>query len=380
MKAAAEPFFSKDGNDYSLYTLDNGKITARITDYGGRVVQILVPDRDGKPTNVVFSYQDPADYTTDDKYLGASVGRCANRIRDARFTLNGTEYPLAANDGRNQNHSGPESFQVRKWTQVDEDRISQSSESGQKNGQPDHQLHDQNHDQHYDQNQDQNVLTLALTSPDGDNGFPGKLDVRTRFELTDSGLKITFTAVSDKDTICNMTNHCYFNLSGDFSTSVEDEYMQIHSDTLTPMDSVSIPTGEFRDVTGTPMDFRQPARIGDHIGDDYDQLIYGKGYDHNWVVSMDHHDPVEAARAWSDTSGIEMRVISTAPGIQLYTGNYLGCGSTASDGSTFTDRCAFALEAQYFPNAVNIPEFTTPLLKAGDTYNESIEYRFGIAE
>ena len=128
------------------------------------------------------------------------------------------------------------------------------------------------------------------------------------------------------------------------------------------------------------MDFRQPARIGDHIGDDYDQLVYGRGYDHNWVVSMDRHGPTEAARAWADTSGIEMRVISTAPGIQLYTGNYLGCASTASDGSTFTDRCAFALEAQYFPNAVNIPEFTTPLLKAGDTYNESIEYRFGIVE
>nr|WP_325183484.1 aldose epimerase family protein [uncultured Oscillibacter sp.] len=333
-----------DGAAVELHTLRAGALSCNVLTYGGTLQSLRVPDRDGKPVDVLLGFDSLEPYLTHDKFLGALVGRYANRIGAARFTLNGKAYPLAANDnGVNHLHGGLDGFNRRVWT------VESASE---------------------------NRLLLSLFSPDGDQGYPGNLTVQVTYTLTAEGLTIDYRAESGRDTVCNLTNHAYFNLSGHDSGPVLDQTIQIPADRYTPTDPLSIPTGEIAPVEGTPMDLRTPAPIGARIGEDFPQLLQAGGYDHNWIPNGQPGALRTAARAASAVTGVSMEVLSTLPGIQFYTGNYLDGCPAGKGGAPYARRWGFCLETQFYPDSPNQPGFPSCVLRPGETYAHTTVFRF----
>ncbi len=334
-----------DGQQVDLYVLTNKNgMEARITNYGGTMVSLKVPDRSGKLEDVVLGYDNLDGYASGKAYIGATVGRYANRIAHAAFTLDGVTYTLAKNDGDNHLHGG---FNKRVWTAKDV-----SSSAGQ-------------------------ALELTYLSKDGEEGFPGNLPIKVVYTLTDKNeLKIDYSATTDKDTVLNLTNHAYFNLAGQGNGDVLQQQMMIRADRFTPIDATSIPTGELRSVKGTPFDFTRVTAIGARIDQDDQQLKMGKGYDHNWVLNNEKPGSLFlAAQAYDPHSGRVLEVLTTEPGIQLYTGNFLD-GIHGKDGKVYNRRFAFCLETQHFPDSPNHPNFPTTELKPGQHFESTTVYKF----
>lgn len=337
-----------DGKETRLYTLENKNgMKAYVSDFGATLVRLFVPDREGKLLDVVLGYDDASGYDRGTAGIGATIGRSANRIGKAEFAINGVTYKLEKNDnGKNNLHSGPDCYQKRLW-EVEEYTA-------------DH-------------------IHLKLHSPDGDQGYPGTLDMNVTYILDDdNALCIHYEAVPDRDTIINMTNHSYFNLKGHDSGSAMDHRVTLNADYFTPADAESIPTGEIRSVEGTPMDFRTGRVLGDDIDADYDPLRLGSGYDHNWVLkNKGRFDKV--AEAVSDKSGIAMEVYTDLPGIQLYTANFLD-NEPGKEGVSYSRRDAVCFETQYYPDAVHHDNFPQPVCRKGEKYDTRTVYRFRIYE
>lgn len=334
-----------DGQQVDLYILTNKHgMEAAISNYGGTVVTLEVPDRDGKLDDVVLGYDKLEDYAAGKAYFGAIVGRYANRIAHAQFTLDGTTYTLAKNDGDNHLHGG---FNKRVWTAKDV-----SSSAGQ-------------------------ALELTYLSKDGEEGFPGNLSVKVVYALTDQNeLKIDYSATTDKDTVLNLTNHCYFNLAGQGNGDILQHQLTIRADRFTPVDANLIPTGELRSVKGTPFDFTTATVIGARIDQDDQQLKLGRGYDHNWVLNGDASGSLTlAAQAYEPRSGRLLEVSTTEPSIQFYTGNFLD-GIRGKQGKVYNRRYAFCLETQHFPDSPNHPKFPSTVLKPGQHYQTTTVYKF----
>lgn len=333
-----------DGTTVELYTLQSEALSCNVITFGGSLQSLRVPDRTGKPVDVLLGFDALESYRTHGKSLGALVGRYANRIGGAKFTLNGKTYPLAANNnGVNHLHGGLAGFNKRVWTVED---------AGE------------------------DFLTLSLFSPDGEEGYPGNLTVHVTYTLTGEGLTVDYRAESDQDTVCNLTNHAYFNLSGHDSGPVLDQTIQLLADRYTPTDPLSIPTGEIAPVEGTPMDLREPTPIGAHIGDDFPQLLQAGGYDHNWIPNGEPGSLRPIARASSAVTGISMEVLSTLPGVQFYTGNYLDGCPAGKGGAPYANRWGFCLETQFYPDSPNHENFPSCVLRAGETFRHTATFRF----
>ncbi len=335
---------TKDGKEAHLYTLENKNgMKACVSDFGATLVRLYVPDKDGTLIDVVHGYDDAEGYARGDAGFGASIGRSANRIGGAGFELNGVSYKLEKNDnGKNNLHSGLDYYQKRLWEvkEYETDRI-----------------------------------CLQLHSPDGDQGYPGALDMKVTYTLDDdNALNIHYEAVPDQDTVINMTNHSYFNLNGHDSGSVLNHQVTLNADYFTPADAESIPTGEIRSVEGTPMDFRGGRVLGSDIDADYEPLRFGAGYDHNWVLKNEgRFDKV--AEAVSDESGIVMEVYTDLPGIQIYTANFLD-NEPGKDGASYIRRSAVCFETQYYPDAIHHDNFPQPVCRKGEKYDTRTAYRF----
>lgn len=334
-----------DGTQVDLLTLRDGPFTCGIITYGGAVRSLTVPDRNGNPVDVALGFDTLADYLAQDKFIGALVGRYANRIAGARFTLGGRVFPLAANDGANHLHGGWRGFDKRVWTV--ESLTRERAE-------------------------------LSLFSPDGEEGYPGGLWVRAAYTLREGGLEVEYRAHSDGDTVCNLTNHTYFNLSGHGSGPVDGQRVQILAGRYTPTGEGSIPTGALEAVEGTPMDLRQPRTIGEGLESGFAQLRLAGGYDHNWAVDGWDGTLRPAARAFSPDTGIGMEVLTTMPGVQFYTGNYLDGCPAGKGGAPYGRRWGFCLETQFFPDSPNQPDFPSPALRPGEVFTGKTVYRFTV--
>jgi aldose 1-epimerase len=338
-----------DGRSATLYTLTNKHgVEVSITNFGATVVSIKIPDRQGHLLDVAHGYDDVAGYEGGKAYFGATVGRYANRIAHATFTLDGVKYTLAKNDGDNTLHGGILGFSRVFWDAKDITGNGPAS------------------------------LQLDYLSKDGQDGFPGNLQVRVIFTLTDSNeLKISYAATTDKKTVLNLTNHTYFNLAG--SGTILDEAVTIAADRFTPVDKGLIPTGELRPVAGTAFDFRKPMVIGSRIGNDEEQLKLGRGYDHNWVLnSGGSAKPTLAATVVDPKSGRKLEVWTTEPGIQLYTGNFLDGSIHGKGGTPYLMRSALCLETQHFPDSPNHPAFPTTELLPGAKFTSETIYKFSV--
>lgn len=341
-----------EGSTIHIFDLANSKgMEVSIINYGGRVVSIKVPDKNGNIADVALGYDNAQNYLNDKgTYFGAIAGRYANRIEGASFTLNGREYTLAKNDGNNHLHGGIKGFDKVIWEAeiVKKDGIEQ--------------------------------LLLNYKSPDGEEGYPGNLDVRVTYSVTeDNELRIDYKAVSDKDTIVNLTNHTYFNLAGHKAGSILNHQLMINGDSFTVINDECIPTGEIRKVYGTPMDFTTLRPINWAFKPEEDeQLKCGKGYDHNWVLNVSGKAPEKAAELYEPVSGRVMEVYTTMPGIQFYSGNYLDGSLPGKENAVYGKREGLCLETQYFPNSMRHPEFPSPVLKAGKEYNHTTIYKFSV--
>ena len=328
-----------DGTQASLYTITGGGLTATVTDYGAHLVSLLVPDNHGGCVDVVLGFDDANGYRTGNGgFLGATVGRNANRIKGASFMLDDTKVRLNPNEGKNNLHSGPDAFHLRMWNVY-------------------------HHTDH--------SITLHLLSPQGDQGFPGKANIYVTYYLEPVGsLRIRYDAVCDRNTVMNLTNHSYFNLAGhqNGDAAMKQELI-IPGRFFNPDDAENIPTGELRKVDGTPMDFRFPKVIGQDINMPYEPLELQAGYDHNWEVFC---NPCAILR--DPESGREMAVSTDCPGIQFYAGNFLN--ETGKGGVSYGYRQGIALETQFYPDSVNHPEWPQPFVKAGQHYHSETTYKF----
>ncbi len=344
------PFGTFEGQPVDIYTLRNAKgAEARIINYGGIVVSLKVPDRNGTMGDIVFGFDDLADYTRTPPppYFGALIGRYGNRIAKAQFSLDGATYHLPANDGPNSLHGGAKGFDKRVW-----------------------------HAEGFDSPMGPQLI-LTYLSKDGEEGYPGNLNVKAVYTLTDANeLRLDFTATTDKDTVLNLTHHSYFNLAGKGDILGHEVY--INADRFTPVDSTLIPTGELKPVQGTPFDFRISTPIGQRINQDDEQLKFGKGYDHNWVINKPMGQLGLQARVYDPSSGRVMEVWSDQPGLQFYSGNFLDGTLKGKGGWVFQHRGAFCMEPQHYPDSPNHPEFPSTELKPGQTYKNTIIYRFGV--
>jgi len=348
-KVTRQPFgVAKDGKSVELFTLRNKNgLEARITNYGGIVVALLAPDRNGTLGDVVLGYDKLDDYIADNPYFGALIGRYGNRIGNARFTLDGVEHVLAANDGPNHLHGGVKGFDKVVW---------EAEEVSAKDG---------------------SALHLKYVSPDGEEGYPGTLLVNVRYTLTDANeLKIEYSAVSDKPTVVNLTHHSYFNLAGEGSGTILDHILTINADETTPVGPGLIPTGALKSVEGTPLDFRKPTRIGERIAADDEQLKLAGGYDHNWVLNKSTNALTLAARVEEPLSGRIMEVHTTEPALQFYSGNFLSGKNIGKKGHSYVYRSGFCLESQHYPDSPNKPEFPSTVLDPGKKYSSMTVYRF----
>jgi aldose 1-epimerase len=340
-----------DGSVVDRYRLaGDGGIEAEIIPFGGIVTALRVPDRGGNVANVVLGLPRLEDYMAPGRYFGAIIGRYANRIARGRFMLDGQEIRLAVNNGPNALHGGPGGFNHRLW------RV-ESTEDG--------------------------ALVLAYRSEHGEEGYPGTLDVTVTYTLTSdsgtagNGLRIDYRAVTDQPTVINLTNHSFFNLAGEGSGSIEGHELLLNATAYTPVDETSIPTGEIAPVAGTPFDFTKPARIGARIRDGHRQLVLARGYDHNFVIDQPGGDaPVLAARVVEPESGRVMEVLTTEPGVQVYTGNYLDGTLVGTGGRVYRQGDGLCLETQHFPNSPNRPEFPSTQLNPGAVFRSTTIYRF----
>lgn len=326
-----------DGRDVECITLDSGVARCSILTYGGALAALEVPDRDGKATDIVLGFDTLEDYCRQNKFIGALIGRYANRIGGSRFTLNGADYPLRANEGLNHLHGGPSGFDKKLWAA--EEIL--------------------------------NGVRLSLTSPNLEEGYPGTLKVDVEYTLAEAALTIRYRAVSDTDTICNLTNHAYFNLGGHGSGSILDHVLLLHGSQYAVVDSASIATGELADVAGTPMDFRTPTPIGVRMNDDFEQIRFTSGYDHNWVLLGKIGVLHPAAEVRNPRTGITLRVETTLPGIQFYSGNFLDGCPTGKGGARYGKYGAFCLETQFYPDSPHHLNFPQAVLRAGDAWEHT---------
>jgi aldose 1-epimerase len=336
-----------DGRQIDLYTFTNKNgLEVAVTNFGGIVVSVKVPDRNGKMADVVLGYDSLDGYINDKSYFGALVGRYGNRIAHAQFTLDGVTYKLAKNNGENSLHGGDKGFNKAVW-----DAKEVTSKDGPS-------------------------LQLSYLSKDGEEGYPGNLKVQVVYTLTDANeLKIDYSATTDKKTVLNLTNHSYFNLAGQGNGDILSHELMIHAERFTPVDAGLIPTGELRPVAGTPFDFRKKTAIGARINADDEQLKLGKGYDHNWVLNHTAEYSL-AARAVESNSGRVLEVWTTQPGVQFYTGNFLDGTVVGKGGKAYAFRSAFCLETQHFPDSPNHPDFPTTVLKPGERYHQVTAFKF----
>lgn len=329
-----------DGKKVYLFTLVNDKgAEVKITNYGGRVTSFVTADKNNNRSNIVVGFDSLQPYLRKPPYFGALIGRYGNRIGDARFSLNGTTYKLAANDGKNHLHGGIKGFDKVIW---DASTVADSIPS----------------------------LTLKYLSKDGEEGYPGNLNVTVVYTLSnDDELKIEYNAETDKATPVNLTNHSYFNLTGDVSNTILNHTLMIDADSYTPVDSTLIPTGEIKPVKGTPFDFRSPKKIGRDIG-----LVKG-GYDHNWVLNRKDASLQKVAVLSDSITGRSLEVYTTEPGLQFYTGNFLDGKFTNRDGKPINQHTALCLETQHFPDAPNKTNFPSTILKPGEKYHSETVYK-----
>ena len=355
---SAEPFGqTRDGQTAHLYTLRNKHgCAAKITDYGGILVSLTVPDRDGKLGDVVLGFDHLAPYVSDAylkscPYFGALIGRYANRIAGSKFFLDGHEYPLTTSQPPNSLHGGKRGFDKHLWTAKIIDGPEDQS------------------------------LRLEYVSPDGEEGYPGTLTATATYTLTkDNELRLDLQATTDKPTVVNLTNHTYFNLNGQGSGTVLDHEVTLHAQRFTPVDKESIPTGELREGTGTPFDFTTRHAIGERIHADDEQLKFGLGYDHNFAVDGDYHSgvPRPAAHVYAPASGRVLDVGITAPGVQFYSGGQLDGTFTGKEGKKYEKNFGLALEPQTYPDTPNQPKFPSAELRPGETYRSVIVYHFSV--
>lgn len=324
-------------------TLRNHAVSCEVITFGATLRTLYVSDRDGKPTDIVLGYDSLDQYLREDGYLGATIGRVANRIAGGNFQLNGTTYSLPLNDGNNHHHGGPVGFSHRVWNieQVTSDSV-----------------------------------ILSLRSENGDQGYPGSMKVTAEYTLRDNALVVRHTAISDADTLCSLTNHSYFNLSGHDTGSILDQNILLFAHEYTPSNAEGIPYGTIEPVENTPMDLRELLPIGTHIHDHFQQLIQAGGYDHNYVVNGPAGSLRSAAMALSNLTGITMQVETTMPGIHFYTANYIGKGLTGKGLCKYGPRHAFCLETQYFPDSIHHPAFPSPVLNAGKKYDHTTVFTF----
>ena len=337
---------TKEGNQASLYVIRNENgMEAAVTDLGATLVSLKVKNKEGSMADVVLGYENAAGYEAGTCFFGTIVGRNANRIGGATFTLNDKKYELTANDGPNNLHSGMDFYRNRIWAAEYETGVNQ--------------------------------VSFTLESPDGDQGYPGNASIRVTYTLTDENeVKIHYEGTCDQDTIFNMTNHAYFNLAGHESGPALSQMVYIDSDAITAVDKVLIPTGEIRKVMGTPMDFSDFKPIGRDIEADYDQLKLGGGYDHNWILNHESGVFSLAAAAIDEESGRKMEVYTDLPGVQFYTGNFLDGQVPGKGGVKYVRRQGYCFETQYYPNAVNMPGFASPIVKKGEKYDTTTSYKF----
>ncbi len=349
MKITQKPFGkTKSGEEATLYTVTNSNgMKISFTDFGANIVSIVVPDREGNFEDVALGHNSISGYEDNRPGFGSFIGRCANRIAGAKFELSGKVYTLEKNEGENNLHGGKPSYnKVMYETEIyeEEDMIS---------------------------------LEFSRLSPNMEQGFPGNLDITVTYSLTENGeLVIEYHAVSDMDTVVNLTNHSYFNLSGHNSGSILDHKVWIKSNQFTPTSNDLIPTGEFREVASTPMDFRKLKRIGDNIDDDYEPLKQAGGYDHNFVLDISQDEVTKVAELVDERSGRVMEVFTDCPGIQFYTSNMLTAVENGKDGASYGKRAGACFETQHFPNACNTKSFPSSVLKAGETYEFVTIYKF----
>ena len=332
-----------------IFTLKNknGAI-AKITNFGGIVMSLKVPDRDGVFEDVVCGF-DKVDEYSNSPYFGCLVGRFGNRIANGRFSIDREEYELAVNNEPNHLHGGIKGFDKVEW-----DALEKTSNEGPS-------------------------LFLSYLSRDGEEGYPGNLSVEAIYTLTNANeLKLEYTATTDKKTVVNLTHHSYFNLSGHVSEDILDHQVQIFADSFTPVNENLIPTGEIQKVEGSSFDFRRPFKIGDRINNQCDQITYGLGYDHNWVINPSPGEVNYCAKVTEEESGRVMEVFSNAPGMQFYSGNFLDGSNVGKGGQVYNHRSAFCMEPQHFPDSPNQPEFPSTVLGPGEVYRHTIIYKFSV--
>lgn len=338
----------ESGQEATLYTLTNKKgAQAKITDFGATVVSLLMPDKNGKMEDIVLGYDKVTDYPKSTTYFGAIVGRYGNRIGKGKFTLDGKEYQLATNNGENHLHGGNVGYNKVMWT----------AEPIEKEAGP--------------------ALKLTYLSKDGEEGYPGNVKLEVTYTLTNNNeLSIEYSATTDKPTVFNPTHHSYFNLSGNTENTILDHELMINAEGYTPVDAGLITTGKIEKVENTPMDFRKAVKIGDGIGKDFEQLKFGKGYDHNWVLNNWDKSVKLAATVYEPKSGRFMEVLTDQPGIQFYAGNFLDGTGAGKNGKPYKFRTGLCLESQHFPDSPNKPEFPSVTLNPGDTYKQTTIYKF----
>jgi aldose 1-epimerase len=344
------PFGEAEGKTAYRFVLKNqSRMEATITNYGGIIISVKVPDRNGKFEDVVLGFDSLQSYINKHPYFGAIVGRYANRIGKAKFTLNGKEYKLAANNGENSLHGGVRGFD-KAWWDVDE----ASSVPNRK-------------------------LVLTYRSKDGEEGYPGNLQVRLTYALTDSNeLSINYEATTDQPTVINLTSHPYFNLAGAGNGDILSHEMMINADRFTPVNENLIPTGELLDVSSTPMDFRTSTRIGARIDQQFQQLLFGGGYDQNWVLNKSGNELALAARVSENLTGRVMEVWTTQPGLQFYTGNSLDGTNIGKGGKIYQYRSGLCLETQHYPDSPNKQNFPTTVLNPGEKFISQTIYKFSV--
>ena len=340
----------RDGSATALYTLTNKSgMEVCVTNFGGRIVSVMVPDRNGEYKDVVHGFDKISDYFPENNRtdFGATIGRYANRIHDGRFTLDGVEYQLPQNNYGHCLHGGPDGWQFRVFDVLEADG---------------------------------SHVKLQLVSPDGDADFPGKVTANVTFTLTeDNAIDIRYEATTDAPTIINMTNHSYFNLSGDPANhQITADSLYINASYFTPVDSTFMTTGEIASVEGTPFDFRKARLIGDDIDSDNEQIHNGKGFDHNWVLDTKGDDTVPAAEVYCPETGIVLKEYTSEPGVQVYAGNFLNGTITGKNGAVYGHRSAICLESQKFPDTPNKPDWPSAVLRPGETYTSHCVFAFSV--
>lgn len=337
-----------DGKQADLYTLTNANgAIAEILTYGGIVRKLEMPDREGRMGDVVLGFEKLEDYVSSSPYFGCLVGRCGNRTAKGKFVLDGKEYTLAQNDGDNHLHGGIKGFDKQLWSATP--------------------LPD---------NPEGPALKLTYKSRDMEEGYPGTLSVTALYTLGNNNeLKLEYTATTDKKTVCNLTHHSYFNLN-ECKSDILNHEIKIEGGKYTPVDATLIPTGEIAETAGTPLDFTSPRPVGERINDDFEQLALGGGYDHNWVMDTQDDSVNLQATVYDPASGRVLETLSDQPGVQFYSGNFLDGTLTGKNGIVYNQRYGFCLEPQHYPDSANTPAFPSIKLNPGDTYKNTIIYRF----